>query len=95
MRPDLDLDLGGLLLVAIIFVALGILDDVTITQAAAVQELYEADVRAPRLELARQAMNVGRSHISTTVNTLVLAYVGDSLPVILLYAAGNQDPFLN
>ena len=45
MRPDLDL--GGPLLAAIIFGALGILDDVTITQAAAVQELYEADVRAP------------------------------------------------
>lgn len=40
-------------------------------------------------------MNVGRSHIAATVNTLVLAYVGDSLPLIVLFAAGHQDPFLN
>jgi uncharacterized membrane protein len=92
VRPDLDL--GGLLLAAIIFGALGILDDVTITQAATVQELYEADPRVSRLELARRAMNVGRSHIAATVNTLVLAYVGASLPLIVLLAAGHQDPLL-
>jgi uncharacterized membrane protein len=91
-RPDLDL--GGLLFAAIIFGALGILDDVTITQAATVQELYEADPRGSRLDLARRAMNVGRSHIAATVNTLVLAYVGASLPLIVLFAAGHQDPFL-
>jgi uncharacterized membrane protein len=92
VRPDLDL--GGLLLAAIIFGALGILDDVTVTQAATVQELYEADPRVSRLDLARRAMNVGRSHIAATVNTLVLAYVGASLPLIVLFAAGHQDPFL-
>jgi uncharacterized membrane protein len=92
VRPDLDL--GGLLLAAIIFGALGILDDVTVTQAATVQELYEADPRVSRLGLARRAMNVGRSHIAATVNTLVLAYVGASLPLIVLFAAGHQDPFL-
>ena len=39
-------------------------------------------------------MNVGRSHIAATVNTLVLAYVGASLPLIVLFAAGRQDPLL-
>jgi uncharacterized membrane protein len=39
-------------------------------------------------------MNVGRSHIAATVNTLVLAYVGASLPLIVLFNAGQQDPFL-
>ena len=92
VRPDLDL--GGLLFAAIIFGALGILDDVTITQAATVQELFDADPRASRLDLARRAMNVGRSHIAATVNTLVLAYVGASLPLIVLFAAGHQDPLL-
>jgi uncharacterized membrane protein len=91
-RPELDL--GGLLLAAVIFGALGILDDVTITQAATVGELYEADPRAARSELFRRAMNVGRSHISATVNTLALAYVGASLPLIVLFNAGQQDPFL-
>ena len=91
-RPELDL--GGLLLAAVIFGALGILDDVTITQAATVDELYDADPRVTRSELFRRAMNVGRSHISATVNTLALAYVGASLPLIVLFNAGQQDPFL-
>jgi uncharacterized membrane protein len=89
-----DIDLGGLVLAAIIFGTLGILDDVTVTQAATVQELYETDPRVGRLRLAGRAMNVGRSHIAATVNTLVLAYVGASLPLIVLFAAGRQDPWL-
>ena len=82
------------ILAAIIFGALGILDDVTVTQAATVAELHDATRRADRLELARRAMNVGRSHIAATINTLVLAYVGASLPLIVLFAAGRQDPLL-
>jgi uncharacterized membrane protein len=89
-----EVDLGGLVLAAVIFGALGVLDDVTVTQAATVQELYESDPRLGRLELAGRAMNVGRSHIAATVNTLVLAYVGASLPLIVLFAAGRQDPLL-
>jgi uncharacterized membrane protein len=88
------LDLGGLILAGIIFGALGILDDVTVTQAATVGELHDADPRVSRLDLARRSMNVGRSHIAATVNTLVLAYVGASLPLIVLFAAGRQDPLL-
>ena len=89
-----QLDLGGLFLAAVIFGALGVLDDVTVTQAAAVQELYESDPRARPWTLVGRAMNVGRSHIAATVNTLVLAYVGASLPLIVLFAAGRQDPLL-
>jgi uncharacterized membrane protein len=89
-----DIDLGGLILAAIIFGALGILDDVTVTQAAVVSELHDANPALRGLALARRAMNVGRSHISATVNTLVLAYVGASLPLLVLFAAGRQDPLL-
>jgi uncharacterized membrane protein len=89
-----DLDLGGLLLAGTIFGALGVLDDVTVTQAATVHELYEADPSASRGRLFGRAMNVGRSHIAATVNTLVLAYVGASLPLLVLFAAGRQDPLL-
>jgi uncharacterized membrane protein len=67
---------------------------VTVTQAATVSELRAADPRLSRLALAARAMNVGRSHIAATVNTLVLAYVGASLPLIVLFAAGRQDPLL-
>jgi uncharacterized membrane protein len=86
-----DFDLGGLLLAAIILGALGVLDDVTITQAATVAELADANPGASRGDLVARAMNVGRSHIAATVNTLVLAYVAASMPLLLLFAAGRQS----
>jgi uncharacterized membrane protein len=89
-----NVDVAGLVLAAVIFGALGVLDDVTVTQAAAVEELFQADPGANRVALASRAMNVGRSHIAATVNTLVLAYLGASLPLIVLFAAGRQDPLL-
>jgi uncharacterized membrane protein len=87
-----DIDLSGLLLAAIILGALGVLDDVTITQAATVAELAETDPDAGRGTLIRRGMNVGRSHIAATINTLVLAYVAASLPLLLLFAVGRQSP---
>ena len=89
-----NIDIGGLFLAAIIFGALGILDDVTVTQAATVAELHDTSPSLSRMGLARRSMNVGRSHIAATVNTLVLAYVGASLPLIVLFAAGRQSPLL-
>lgn len=89
-----DLDISGLLLAAVIFGALGVLDDVTVTQAAAVNELASAEPGATRLRLFMRAMNVGRSHIAATVNTLVLAYLGASLPLLVLFALGGADPLL-
>ncbi len=89
-----DIDIGGLFLAAIIFGALGILDDVTVTQAATVAELHDTSPSLSRMGLARRSLNVGRSHIAATVNTLVLAYVGASLPLIVLFAAGRQSPLL-
>ena len=86
-----SIDLGGVVLAAIIFGALGVLDDVTVTQAATVQELHDADPVASRSTVAGRAMNIGRSHIAATVNTLVLAYVGASLPLLILFVAGGQD----
>jgi uncharacterized membrane protein len=88
------LDIGGLLLAGVIFGALGVLDDVTVTQAATVEELAAADPTASPARLFERGMNVGRSHIAATVNTLVLAYVGASLPLLVLFAAGRQDPLL-
>jgi uncharacterized membrane protein len=89
-----DLDITGLLLAAVIFGALGVLDDVTVTQAATVHELAAAEPGATRMGLFARAMNVGRSHIAATVNTLVLAYLGASLPLLVLFALGGADPLL-
>ena len=86
------IDPRGLLLAGIIIGALGVLDDVTISQASAVFELSSANPVLGARELYRRAMNIGQDHIASTVNTLVLAYVGASLPMLLLFAIYPQ-PF--
>ncbi|MCU0484441.1 MAG: YibE/F family protein [Chloroflexi bacterium] len=88
------IDVSGLLLAAVIIGSLGVLDDVTISQAATVAELHRSDPGAGPAMLAGRAMNVGRSHIAATVNTLVLAYVGVALPLLVLFAVGGQSPTL-
>jgi uncharacterized membrane protein len=88
------IDLGGILLAATVFGALGVLDDVSVTQAATVEQLHHARPEAGRSEIVGRAMRVGRSHIAATVNTLVLAYLGVGLPLLLLFALGGQDPLI-
>jgi uncharacterized membrane protein len=75
-----------------VFGALGVLDDVTVTQAATVDELRRAEPDAGRRGVAGRAMRVGRSHIAATVNTLMLAYLGAGLPLLLLFALSGQSP---
>jgi uncharacterized membrane protein len=82
----------GLLLAGILIGAVGVLDDLTISQASAVFELSQANSTMGVRELYRRAMNIGRDHIASTVNTLVLAYVGAALPLLLLFAVYPQ-PF--
>lgn len=78
------LDLRGLLLAGLVIGALGVLDDITVTQAAAVWEVYGADRSISFKDLWASGMRVGRDHVAAVVNTLVLAYVGASLPLFLL-----------
>jgi uncharacterized membrane protein len=85
-----DVDLHGLLLAGIIIGSLGVLDDVTVTQAATVTELAHANPGLSRMHLYRAATRVGRAHIASTVNTIVLAYAGASLPVLLLLTADSR-----
>jgi len=82
------LDLRGLLLAGIVIGALGVLDDVTVTQAVTVAEL--APGAASRWALYRAAIRVGRAHVGSAVNTIVLAYAGASLPLLLLIAASSE-----
>jgi uncharacterized membrane protein len=86
------ISLKGLLLAGIIIGALGVLDDVTITQASAVWELRHANPSLGAGDLYRSAVRVGRDHIASTVNTLVLAYVGASLPLMLLFVLADTSP---
>jgi uncharacterized membrane protein len=88
--PDgYGLDLRGVLLAAIILGAVGVLDDVTITQAVLVDELSEAG-GLEGTGLVVSAMRIGRSHIAATVNTLFLAYLGVGLPLLVLLIVSRQ-----
>jgi uncharacterized membrane protein len=84
-----DVSLQGLLLAGIVIGALGVLDDVTISQASTVLALRRANPGLPFRGLFGLALEVGRDHVSATVNTLVLAYVGSALPILLLFSAAD------
>lgn len=85
-----SLDFAGLLLGSIIIGILGVLDDVSITQASVVQELKAANSSLGFDELYKRAIRVGRDHIGSLVNTLALAYVGVSLPLVLLLSRAES-----
>jgi uncharacterized membrane protein len=84
--------LEGLLLAGMVIAALGVLDDLTVSQASTVMALRRANPTLGVGRLAREGMAVGHDHIAATVNTLVLAYAGASLPVLLIFGVGDT-PF--
>jgi len=79
------LDFTGLLLGAIIVGVLGVLDDIAVTQAAVVVELYNSNSKLSPREVYKRALRVGREHVGALVNTLVLAYAGASLPLLMYF----------
>jgi uncharacterized membrane protein len=85
-----DIDVRGLLLAGIVLGALGALDDVTVTQASAVWEVSRANRTLGRSDLFQAGLRVGRDHIASTVNTLLLAYAGAAMPLLLLLALSRQ-----
>jgi len=86
-----DVDLAALLLGGAIIGALGALDDVTVTQVATVAELRYRSPDLTARELITSGIRVGREHIAATVNTLLLAYAGAGLPLLLLFAVSDQS----
>lgn len=76
--------LRGVFLCGVVLAGLGVLNDVTITQASAVWELRALDQSASRRDLFTRAMRIGRDHIASTVYTIAFAYAGAALPVLLL-----------
>jgi uncharacterized membrane protein len=87
----IQIDARGLLLAGIVIGSLGVLDDVTVTQVSAVWELRQLQPSATRQDIYRSAVNIGRDHISSTVNTLFLTYAGAALPLMLLFAVARQS----
>jgi uncharacterized membrane protein len=81
----------GLLLAGFIIGSLGVLNDVTITQASTAFELAALDDGATRRQIFTAAMRVGRDHIASTVYTLVFAYAGGALPLLLLFSVSGRS----
>lgn len=84
------IDARGLLLAGVIIGALGVLDDVTVTQASSVWELRRANPELTARQLYSSALQIGRDHITAAVNTLALAYAGAALPVLLAFYLSGQ-----
>jgi uncharacterized membrane protein len=87
-----NVSLEGLVVAGMVIGALGVLDDVTVSQASAVMALRRANPGQTLGQLYRGALEIGRDHVAATVNTLVLAYAGASLPVLLVFSVG-ATPF--
>ncbi|MEU5399693.1 YibE/F family protein [Streptomyces sp. NPDC005963] len=85
------IDMSGLLLAGVIIGSLGVLDDVTVTQTSAVWELHQADPKMGPRALYRAGIRIGRDHIASVVNTLVLAYAGAALPLLLLFSIAQSS----
>ena len=88
---ETPINLRGLLLGGMIIGALGVLDDLVTTQASAVFELFHANPNFGFRDLYNSAMRIGQDHVAATVNTLVLAYAGASLPMLLLFSLARGD----
>jgi uncharacterized membrane protein len=84
------IDARGLLLAGILIGALGALDDVTMTQSSTVFELRDANPALSGRDLYARGMRVGRDHIASIVNTLVLAYAGAALPLLVILASQSE-----
>jgi uncharacterized membrane protein len=86
-----DVSIEGLFLAGVVIAALGVLDDLTVSQASTVLALRRANPNLAFGPLFRGALGVGRDHITATVNTLVLAYAGASLPILLIFSLAGTS----
>ncbi len=87
-----NINLQGLLLGGIMLGALGVLDDVTVSQVSVVFQLRAAKKSIKFTELYNRALEVGRDHVASLVNTLVLAYAGANIPLFLLFTLNESVP---
>lgn len=85
-----NVSLQGLLLGGILIGALGVLDDVTTAQTAAIHELKRANPKYGFRELYHSGITIGKEHITSLINTLALAYAGSAMPVLLLFTLSQQ-----
>ncbi len=87
-----SINLRGVLLAGIIISVLGVLDDVTTAQTAAVEELHKTDSTLSIVILYQKGLSIGREHIASLINTLILVYAGAALPLFLLLTLQKSQP---
>ena len=92
MGPTASINLRGLFLGGILLGTLSILDDIAVSQVSIVIQLKQAQPKLSTKELYSRALGVGKDHVASLVNTLVLAYAGASLPLFLLFSTANTQP---
>ena len=94
---QLSFDVGGILLASLVLSGIGLLDDITVTQASLIHELNEANPDMSKKELFKRAMNVGKDHAGTLINSLFWAYAASALPLLLFAGFSNisSENFLN
>jgi uncharacterized membrane protein len=86
-----SISLRGLVIAGIVISSLGVLDDVTVSQSSTVMALRRSSPGLRFRQLFREALDVGHDHVAATVNTLVLAYVGASLPILLIFSLNGVE----
>jgi uncharacterized membrane protein len=94
LQFDPTLDFTGLVLAGIVVAGLGVLNDVTITQASAVWQLHEVSPELSARQLFSRGMAIGRDHIASTVYTIVFAYAGAALPLLLLFGIYDRPAWI-
>lgn len=87
-----NINLQGLLLAGILLGVLGILDDITLSQTAVIEQLKAVNSKISFIELYTRSLEVGKDHVASLVNTLVFAYAGTSLPLFLLFTLYRTQP---
>lgn len=87
-----SINLQGILLAGIMISVLGVLDDVTTAQTAAVEELHKTDQTLSVKSLYQKGLSIGREHIASLINTLILVYAGAALPLFLLLTLQKSQP---
>jgi uncharacterized membrane protein len=86
-----NLDIKGIFYASIILGGVGVLDDITINQVSALEQIYLTDPKQTTIELYRKAMLIGKDHIASLVNTLFIAYASASLPLVMLLQSTDSS----
>ncbi len=91
LNPDKPIDLNGVIFAAILIGGVGAIMDVAISLSSSLYEVWGQNHNITPMALMKSGMTIGRDIMGTMANTLVLAYIGSSLSVVVLLVAYNSS----